>query len=254
MSGGEQALERIRAARAPAFPALAAEEVATQLAARLAEPARIDQARSSLCGPASLLYRLALDARTAYAALIADLFVDGTARLGDWEIRPGRRCREFSPGPQTRIAACDWVGLASVKDATNRVFAYDSPRDQFPGITMPRHLVGWLRAAGYRDVADRTRLIRRGDAALLDEALARWRAGEKIWLLVDDRLFRTRRGIRLGPWPNHWVVLTDGRTRESMCAYSWGHERRTAVAPRGDGRERFVLGRFNGFVAASPPG
>jgi len=104
----------------PAFPEIPRSEFYRTLAERVADPSKIHQRGSSLCGPASLLYITALRHPSRYAGFLTRLYEYGDASLGALRIKPGHDCRHYNPG--VKIAGADWVGLAGIRDSENVLF------------------------------------------------------------------------------------------------------------------------------------
>lgn len=138
------------------FPLCDRKTVADQLRDRMAEPSKIFQGKSSLCGPASFLYVIATDKPHVYVKYIIDLYEQGEATIGNLRVKPGAACKNYKV---ERIQEIDWIGLASLRDSTNSVFDYQTVDDQFAGITLPDHLQQWFIQSGYTQVYNRTNLI-----------------------------------------------------------------------------------------------
>src|SRR5690349_226344 len=78
-----------------AFPNISRADVVSGLRARIASPVKIDQANTSLCGAASLMYCLASRKPDVYAQYVAELYQTGKGRLGKLKVEPGKDCRAY---------------------------------------------------------------------------------------------------------------------------------------------------------------
>ena len=186
------------------FPHIDRKKVANQLRERVRDPSLIDQLGSSLCGPAVFLYINALKNPKRYADYIIDLYEKGEASLGDLKIKPGRDCKNYKIDPG-KIAAADWIGLAGLKDSVNAAFDYQSPDNQFSGITLPHNLQHWFRASGFRLVLNKTNLVFDKGPYTLLQANQKHQSGSFVCLFVGVKVLL---GSRKGKVPaDHWVVL-----------------------------------------------
>lgn len=133
--------------RQEAFPSIKTTRrlYGSSLVHRVNNPDAVSQGMSSLCGPASLMYMLLLKRPDVYVQYAIDLYVTGKASIGRLRITPGDGCRRSSAGG---MAPVDWITLASLRDSSNDLFAYDSPSDEFAGITLPGSLTGWDGLSG----------------------------------------------------------------------------------------------------------
>jgi hypothetical protein len=198
---------------------------------RINDPSKIHQRGSSLCGPASFLFCLATRHPTLYKQFIEDLYWNGTAKIGSFEVSPGEDCREYNPGG--KIAAADWVGLASIRDSENAIFDYDEVDDAFAGITLPHELAGWFRKSGlYAQVVSDCNVIATRSEENFNTALQYFRNGWNVAILIhasilQEAAFDRNPIAQLFNIPNHWVTITyDKRTqpdgRFDLAVFSWG--------------------------------
>ena len=141
-----------------AFPTLgiSRRDFAHQLMDRVNSPSLIQQASSSLCGPAMFMFALIRRDPETYVRFVIDLYDRGVAQLGTMKIAPGSDCRNYTPAGA--IAAVDWVALAGLRDGSNALLDYDSVEVEAGGITFPMQMASWFRAAGFK-VENRTNLL-----------------------------------------------------------------------------------------------
>lgn len=110
-----------------------------------------NQGASSLCGPAAFFYSLLEDRPDIYQQVIKELWETGSTKIGSLKIEPSDDCRKprkFYDGTAKKLPAIDWISLASLRDTENGLFDYQSPDNQFSGITMDGALKKWFQKVG----------------------------------------------------------------------------------------------------------
>lgn len=243
-----------------------------QISDRLADPGKIAQADSSLCGPAVFMFWLARKKPALYAKYVVDLFEQGEAKIGTLAVKPGSDCRQFRPG--TAIDAVDWVALASLRDSENSYLDYDDVSVAAGGVTLPHSVVRWFRAAGFEDVKNKTNLVVDKPLSTLVAASLESGAGKPVCLFVGGDVFaKPVGGYKLTA--DHWVGLTSsisvgGTMANTLAAravsvdgdeklldadlkftvFSWGSSSRPADLVRKPLKTRDFLDFFYGFVSA----
>jgi len=226
MKTAEQCLTDLRTGTTQAFPNIKRSDMVDGLKNRLISPVQIDQANTSLCGAACLMYNLASKKDAIYAQYVVDLYQTGKASLGRLSVEPGTDCRNYKPDPSNGIHPVDWVALASLRDSENDFFDYDEPTDEVGGITMPGDLVDWFKKSGFSQDVNYTNLVFTKDSDCIEEAGTRFQKNQSVCLFVNANLL-----LRPSDWcliPDHWVVLISGVTikkKQVTCrVYSWGRE------------------------------
>jgi len=224
--------------------------VADRLHRLLDEPGLISQGRLNLCGPA-LLFKVWLERDpVACVTFASTLFEQGHARIGDLPVRPSRGLLEHEygrPGRRpTNCPAADWMLMASVRDANNRIFPYRYERgirEAVAAMTLPGALRRWLSATGvYASVRDDTNLV-------LARGVAHARKlapdpDRDVFLLVASEMFagpgalpvRARRFV-VSLLPNHWIALTSrvvepGSRTVAFRFWSWGADQPPVLLDR----------------------
>jgi hypothetical protein len=244
----------------PAFKNIPRVEFYHTLDERIWDPSKINQMGSSLCGVASLMYITAKLRPDLYAQFVADLYENGEAKLGNLEIAPSVGCKNFSPGG--KIAAADWVALASVRDSENMILDYDDTSDQLAGCTMPSALEGWMEQVGFGNVINDTNLYFTKGIDCLRHADQLHRGGYRVCLFTNADGLAEKPVVRgaisqTATFPNHWVVLTSNIEIADQAVdftiYTWGKEnRRVPFAPMTESSLAMWLQNFYGFVAGKP--
>ncbi|MFP8967791.1 hypothetical protein ACKC9G_14505 [Pokkaliibacter sp. CJK22405] len=178
---------------------------------RIIEPWKIRQRYASLCGPTVFMQTLASRFPEVYAQYVADLILKGEAKIGNLKIKPGNDCKKYN-GPSNMIDPVDWVALASLRDATNGMFDYQSPSDEFSGITLPSALEGWFVKTGlFRTVDNRTNLIfDKGLGNFIDAVTKNVSNNMQVCLFIGSRLLNmSPKSSSKGNCPaDHWVILS----------------------------------------------
>jgi hypothetical protein len=238
----------------PAFPHIALADVVNGLNARIANPWTQDQKSSSLCGPSALLYCLLNDHPDQYVQYVIDLYTKGKAKLGTLGVHPGKDCRNYNP-PSNKIAAVDWIALASLRDSENSVLDYQSVDDTTAGITMPHSLAAWFKALGYKNVCNVTNIFFTKGRNDIDSCnQQKWR-GRWICLFINDQMLTDATAKSRSFAPDHWVVMnsvaTTANDNVSVLFYTWG-DPRWPVPRAGALAVKHFCRNFYGYVSASP--
>lgn len=233
--------------------------VARGLLERIQIPSAINQAGSSLCGPASLLYDVATRDPVAYAEYVISLYEEGVGHIGRLEVRPGSDLKEHDPG--TTVEASDWIALASLRDSENWFFDYQEASDAFAGITLPHELEDWFRRTGYTDVVDDARVIVDQEEENVLRADDYFGRGYRVCLFIHSNMLYKEKQSNGSATPDHWVVLTSrvlfgstmvgSETKRTIAftIYTWGEGHR-AVPQTGILTVDEFLDNYYGFVAA----
>jgi hypothetical protein len=246
-------------ARVPAFPYISRAALYADVQARVADPSKINQAVSSLCGPSSLMYLTAKYLPCWYAYFVEQLYEYGSSRIGDLTIEPGTDCKNYQPTGV--IAAADWVALASIRDSENVIFDYEDPSDEFAGITIPSTLAGWLEKVGFRDIENETNLYLTKGEDNLRKANELYKAGKEVCLFINADILQQapkKRGVipQTFTTPDHWVVMTSEMQLSAdsvrFTVFSWGNGRYPMPLPGTVMTMDELLQNYYGYVAVKP--
>lgn len=205
-----------------AFPKIDRQEVYQQVRDRMVNPWMIDQATTSLCGCAVVLYLTAKYRPGMYADYVLNLYEDGVAHLGSLRVAPGTDCRNYAP---IDTAGADWVGLAGLRDSENALFDYDEEGDMFAGINFPREVRNWLQHTGFTIVDDDTDVVGTNNESALRKAAQLKQQGHEVVILLRAKWLQSSQSV-IPLVPDHWVVATSeidlsGPNPVFTC-YSWG--------------------------------
>jgi len=171
---------------------------------RIDEPWKIDQARTSLCGPAVFFYCLAKDCPVLYVKSVIELYMYGETKINDLHIKPSSSCKKAKLPDE--MDSIDWITLASLTDSSNALYNYDSDTDKFSGITLPGRLEAWFKAAGYKHVSQHTNLFFDKSVDSLLKAQSAFKAGKNVCLFLSAKSRYAPMTISL--IPNHWAVMS----------------------------------------------
>lgn len=239
----------------PAFPKISRRDFYPELLQRKADPSKISQRTTSLCGPASLMYLTATHWPDRYFDFASTLFETGSATLGSLYVAPGADCRNCNP--YGSIATADWVALASIRDSENSLWDYDDVDDEIGGITLPSTLARWLGSVGFRDLCNETNLYFTKGESNLREAADLHRKGYEVCLLINANAIQASpsQGSPGGIFTtaNHWVVLTSEMVFSgdelSFKIFTWGEGSRNV--PKGASKMpiQWWLDGYYGYVA-----
>jgi hypothetical protein len=236
-----------------AFPQIARADVVDGLRDRVAPGGakNISQLGSSLCGPAAVMFCVATRLPEMYAQYVMDLYDKGQAQFGTLKVKPSDACRNYDP---KKIAPVDWVALASLRDSDNRYMSYAAVENEAAGITLPKSVAGWFRAAGYSQIYQSTQLF--GGMVQNDHEIARAGTdrlqGRDVCLLINAKMLASMDSP--SATPNHWIVLTkairlDTKKREiALEIFTWGDVQNLPYS--GSANLDDFLRNYYGYVSA----
>jgi len=129
------------------------QQFAADLRIRAADPSRIDQGQTPLCGPAAFIHCIATDRPADYVRYVLDLATTGTGTLGGLTVTPSNDCLKASllirNTSSNALDAVDWVALASLRDASNAFLDMNGPGSNAAGITVGSALANWFSKTGW---------------------------------------------------------------------------------------------------------
>jgi hypothetical protein len=235
------------------FPRIDLADVVTGLRERVNDPHKQNQGAASLCGPAALFYCLLNFKPELYVQYVIDLFTTGKARIGSLEVEPSLSCRVYQP-PKDKIAAVDWIALASLRDSENTVLDYSSVNDTTAGITRPATLASWFKDIGYQRVRDDTNYYFCKGRKEIDAFDKEIRTYRDVCLLVNDNMLYPHKNKQKSTFCNHWIVAEQSPQLNgdqiNISVYSWGNVYR--VPGIGSLSVRDFSLNFYGYVSAMP--
>lgn len=170
-------------------------------------PSIINQGKASLCGPAALLYSVFRERPDQFVQIAIDLYTNGKAKFGALELNSSHIAKNHILASK-HMDYTEWMMLSSV------IHNYDTPDEQFDGITRPSVLAGWFTKAGYANVLDDTTMAKpdvtpEGFRRLV-QAQNAYSGGYNVCMLIYMDLFIGYGNKRGFPWhgfAEHWVVL-----------------------------------------------
>jgi hypothetical protein len=233
----------------PAFVKFNVKEVAHGLAKRIDRPEKIKQGPTGLCGPASLVFNLALHHPDQFVRLVGTLLLRGGAHFGKWHLKPSEDLKQYRPDPETKIDPADWIALASFRDSANWFFDYQSTSDM--GGTKTREIVSWMEKAGYTKFEEDCNVLFCKDVDNLMMASTLFGKDYNVILGISSALLKHADST----WSvrkNHFVALASkvmiAGDKVHLTLFSWG---RFYNFPK-DGRDlelKTFLAHYYGYIA-----
>lgn len=195
------------------------------------------QMSASLCGPATFYYCLLKDRPDLYENVAWQLWKYGDSKLNSLTIKPSKGCRSIQNIED--ISGLDWLTLASLRDSSNSVMAYDEVSDKVAGITLPSAIKEWFSKIGSQCIHDGTSLF---FSSSLDELIKLNELYEKnyhVALFISGKIidpFSQTKNTK-----DHWIILAskinvNGEPLSKMSSlngkikfnlFSWGRRRKT---------------------------
>jgi hypothetical protein len=211
------------------FPRITEADIITGLHDRVIDPSKQNQGRAGLCVPAAFFYCVLNYKPELYVQYVIDLFTTGKARIGSLEVKPSAACRLYQP-PLDKIAAVDWVALASLCDSSNLILDVSSADDDLSVGNWPGEAAKWFRDIGYRDVRDDTNMYfckGRKEIEAFDRDM---RFNRDVCLFINTNMLDEGTNRLKSTFVDHCVVLDEppeiNRDRISLSVYSWGKVQR----------------------------
>jgi hypothetical protein len=232
-------------------------DVVKGLRTRIADPSKINQGGSMLCGPAAFAYDLATTDPKSYAKVIIDLYTGGTGVVGTLLIRVKKDLRNnhFSGG----VDPADWILLASLRDESNWLFDVEEVDDLLGVATLPSTVESWLKNVGYTKIINSTNVWFTKDSISLRTASQLLGNGYRIFLFVNSYLLENDTQSKPSLAPNHFCMLLSqveitGPPMESLQTvstrvYSWGNEQTVPEKPKNTLTVTDFLLNYYGYIA-----
>lgn len=217
---------------------------------RIEHPEGINQQHAAVCGPATFLYGMALKGPLRYSMFACNLFMLGSARLGNLNIVASADVR--GAAPLHGISAADWVTLASLRIDRNWFFKDPSNLNQtfWTGVTWPGDLAKWFSKAGYHSTNRANLLLTKGWTNW-QRACNRFTNGEIVCLFINTNMLYAHLQNTKSTTPNHWVGLANVRTQRNpvdVDIFTYGGVQRVLFTNVNEGNFKR---HYYGYVSAS---
>lgn len=220
------------------------------LVVRIINPEAIHQQDAAVCGPATFLYGLARNGPLRYAMFACNLYMSGSARLGNLDIVARDNVKNAAPLHGTSPA--DWVTLASLRLAYNWFFTDPNNLNKtfFTGLTWPVTLTKWLGKAGY-NATNRANLTITKGWTNWKRACERHNNGEIVCMFINTNMLYPSLRRTKSSTPNHWIGLANIRSQKppDVDVFTWGGVRPLTFAAA---EERNFKRHYYGYVSAKP--
>lgn len=224
----EQRLQQFSQSNKPGvWPHLEKAKLIRQMGDRLRNPFEVSQGGQPFCGPTAILFELLRQQPARYIDICQDLFETGFFQAQTKSISAIERLRH-SQG-ELRMAEADWMLLATLRDAENRIFQVDPNAPEFiqqlSGITKSWEMIGWAKEVlGYGRVRYRHAFVL-GDVSALRWAERSLRRGGVAFLLITADGLLKAKALPVTV-PNHWIVLLDNVQVTGPRALWWWRSNR----------------------------
>ncbi len=199
-------------------------------------PELIDQGYTSTCGMADAAMVLACLDAGAYAQAIKDLYLNGSAKVGDYNITPTgwlfQTSVSFNYYKRSGCPAADWILLSSLRDNENKI-GYgghlDKGSENIAGINFPSEVDGILTKMGFQTTSYMNPLVSGGGIHELKLIQSTFSAGtSKIIMLVNYK--NMKESTTWSFMSNHYVVYAGGlvidenQKTAQFKVWTWGGE------------------------------
>lgn len=193
----------------------------------VADPFKVKQVNTPLCGPAAIVFELVHKQPKRYVQICRQLWETGKFQARTETIEPSDTLLNSpAKGDGNSISFADWILMATLRDTANAVFDVDSESGDFVmGLTIPSEIKGWtFELLGY-DTVDYTSTYTFGEIGAMQTAQKLSAAGGVAFLMIDADLLRNKPA---GIIPTHWIVflgelkVDDTSETLSFQCYSWG--------------------------------
>lgn len=247
--------EFLKRRHAQSFSKLDRARVGIDLLLRVANPSIIDQENAGLCGPVAFLYGVAFDSPAAYAKFAIDLFENGRGKIGRFDVRPSKDCRNYQV--EHPMAQADWITAGGLRDSENFLLDYDGvDRNWFADGATNGEVARWFSKAGYTDIHSDDNLFSSRGASDIDKINNFYNNGYRIVLRINSKVLKKAKQSESSWRGNHFVVLRSpirvDNDQVKLTVYTWGNGLHhipaagTTLSPGGF-REHWY-----GYVAAKP--
>lgn len=214
-----------------------------QIAERMAQPWRIQQGGTSLCGMAALFYAMIKKDSGAYETLAKNLFRTGEHTIGSYTFKTHEKAQDmYDRTPASidgmHIYAADWIVMATArsKESLNNQFVYKGTEtgsiDQLKAVNWPEMLTNMCKnvgvfgsavsyglskasiAAKKAPISGRTAdFLFDTDLRALQQIDTKYKAGKQILLMIDADMIDDEGSyysvVDIGR-DSHWVVYEGG--------------------------------------------
>lgn len=235
------------------FPRIDPADLIAGLRERVNDPVKQDQGTAALCCPAAFFYCVLNYKPELYVQYVIDLFTTGRARIGSLEVKPRLSCRVYQP-PKDRIAAVDWVALASLRDSYNAILDVASVDDDMAARSRQGEVAKWFRQIGYAGVRDDSNIFASKGRKEIEAFDRDARASRDVCLFVHtNMLYEVKNRLDSHYW-NHCVVVDEPpdvkNGRISLNVYTYGEIMR--VPKVGTLSVEEFSRNFYGYVSGQP--
>lgn len=200
------------------WPHINRARLANALRGRIANPDKINQRSTGLCGVVAMVRVWAFECPDKYVSFAIDLFEKGVGEMRGRQTHSARRIEPSSSlknaTPPPGMNAADWIVAASIRESLNLAFGY-SPGEgmfQIEAFTWPWDVKKQFDALGYTHVRSAINIASPQGYESLMKASELYQSGWRVILLINMRLLTGERA-GLIKTPDHYVGLNSAIVR-----------------------------------------
>ncbi len=193
----------------------------------------VDQGRTPLCGPASILFELARKNPRRYVQICQSLYETGQFQSRTHLVKPSATL--MNSRVRSDVTLADWLLMSTLRDTENLFFPVEDTSSIFVmGFTKPWEMRGWtFDLLGY-DTAEYQSLIFYGEFEAMKKAQDVVNRGGVVFMMIQSALLGNPKPFI--SYPDHWITFTGNLNIEDgiwnrqkghilFDCYTWGGTR-----------------------------
>ncbi|MUT68751.1 hypothetical protein [Paenibacillus sp. NEAU-GSW1] len=204
------------------WPNIVKSELIADIKLKIANPFKIDQASTPLCGPASILFELVSRHPAKYVAICRELFETGKFTARTKIVKPSSTL--LNSRVRSGVSVADWMLMATLRDTENALFPVEAnSNDAVTGLTTPWEMKGWtFEILGFSNVAYESTYVYGEFEAMRKAKQIRDQGGVAFLMIHAAMLGNPDPAVG---YPNHWVSYLSNLKIDEGVWYSWdsGH-------------------------------
>jgi hypothetical protein len=196
-------------------------ELIADIRARVANPFRINQVSTPLCGPASIVFDLVSHDPRRYVEICQSLYEDGQFPSRTHTIQPSDTLIHSRVRKEMSVA--DWMLMTTLRDTENVIFPVEDASSVFVmGFTKPWEMRGWTYELLNYDHAEFDSLIFYGEFEAMRKAQDVVDHGGVAFMMIQSALLGNPKPFM--SYPDHWITfLGDVHIDEGVWNRKGGH-------------------------------